>query len=292
MVRRKTVRTLAVASLAAAGLLASAATAQSAVTIGQTPLSTPSADCMTGPTDLLQPTVTSATKYVVPDTIAQGTITQWSHRAAAGSGQQVSLKVFRNVGGSNYQVVGRDGPRGLNPSSLNNFSTSVAVKAGDVLGLNNGNAASVPNGCTFAATGDSHLERAGDLGTGASGAFAPVADSRVNVSARIEPVNTISFGSLFRNRKRGTALIQVIVPNPGTLRVSGNGVTNFVHGNIKIGAPGTLNVVIGATGHKKRKLRRRGRVFVAPSFRFTPTSGDRKTQAIVVKLRQKTRKRR
>jgi hypothetical protein len=283
-------RTLAVASLAAAALLASATQARSAVTIGQTPLSTPSADCTTGPTDLLQPTVTSATKYVVPSTIAQGTITQWSHRASAGSGQSLTLKVFRPLGGSSFQVVGRDGPRTPSPSSLNNFSASVPVKAGDVLGLNNGNAATVPNGCTFGATGDSHLERMGDLGTGASGSFSPVADTRVNVSARVEPVNTISFGSIFRNRKRGTALIQVIVPNPGTLKVTGTGVTAFVKGNIKIGAPGTLNVVIGATSHKKRKLRRRGRVFVAPSFQYTPTSGSKKTQGIVVKLRQKKRK--
>jgi hypothetical protein len=287
--RRNAARALVAGCLAAAALLCSAATARSAVTIGQTPLSTPPTLCTTA-IDLLQPTVTSATKYVVPDTIAQGTVTSWSHRAAAGGGQTLTMKVFRNVGGSTYRVVGHDGPRALNPSSLNTFSTSVAVKAGDVLGVNSANAATVPNACSFTATGDSHLERAGDLPDGASGSFSPVADSRVNASARVEPLNTFSFGSVFRNR-RGTALVQVIVPNPGTLSVSGTGVTDFVRGSIRIGAPGTVNVLIGATDRKKRKLRRRGRVFVAPSFRYTPTSGSRKSQTLVVKLRKKRKKR-
>jgi hypothetical protein len=278
--------------LTAAGLLATAPAAGAAVSIGQNPLSTPPADC-TAQLDLLQPSVTSATRYVVPSTIAQGTITSWSHRAAAGAGQTMTMKVFRSVGGSSYQVVGHDGPRNLSPSSLNTFNNvSVPVVAGDVLGANSAGAASVPNGCVFAAAGDRHLEAPGNLADGASGPFGTVPDTRVNVRARIDPVNRFNFVSLTRRKKRGLAFIQVALPNPGRLSVSGSGVTDFVRGSSRILAPGTVTVAIGATNGKRRKLKRRGRVFVAPTFRYTPTSGSRHSETLVVKLKKKRKKRR
>jgi hypothetical protein len=283
---------LATAVLTGVSFLSTASPASAAVSIGQNPLSTPPADC-TSQLDLLQPSVTSATRYVVPSTVAQGTITSWSHRAAAGTGQTTTLKVFRSAGGSSFQVVGHDGPRNLSPSSLNTFNNvSIPVAAGDILGLNSANAATVPNGCVFAATGDQHLEAPGNLANGASGAFSPVPDTRVNVRARIDPVNRFSFGSLVRQKKRGIAFVQVNLPNPGRLSVSGSGVTDFVHGSSRILAPGTVTVAIGATNGKRRKLKRRGRVFVAPTFRYTPTSGSRHSETLIVKLKKKRKKRR
>jgi hypothetical protein len=287
--RRKTL--LSAVLLACVGALGLASQASAAVTIGQNPLSTPSADCKTQ-LDLVQPSVTSATRYVVPSTIAQGTITSWSHRASAGSGQTLSLKVFRGLGGPAYEVIGQDGPRSITASRLNTFdNVSIPVQAGDVLGLNSGNAAAVANGCLFDANGDRHLEAPGDLGIGGSAAFTTVPGTRVNVSAKVEPANTFNFGATFRNRKRGLAVVQVFVPNPGTIRVVGDGVTDFVHGSIRIAGPGPVNLVIGATGRKLRKLNRRGRVFVAASFRYTPTSGERSTLTPFIKLKKKRRKR-
>src|SRR5262249_52669925 len=204
---------IALGSVSLLALLAPSTAARGAVTIGQTPLSTPTPTCISQ-IDLLQPTVTSATKYVVPSTIAQGTLTRWSHRAAAGSGQQLTLKVFRSTGGSNYEVVGHDGPRSLSAARLNTFPASIRVRAGDILGLNSANAATVPNACAFQANGDSLRERMGDLPDGAAGSFTSVANSRVNVSARIEPTNTFSFGPVFSPR-RGFAIVPVSLPNPG-----------------------------------------------------------------------------
>jgi hypothetical protein len=281
---------IAFGSLAAVALLSTSAPAWGAVTIGQTPLSTPDASC-TSQLDLLQPTVTSATRYVVPSTVAQGTVTEWSHRAAAGSGQQLTFKVFRAAGGPNWQVVGGEGPRALKPSSLNTFSTSIPVRAGDVLGLNSTNAASVPNGCLFAANGDTHLERAGDLPIGAAGSFTSVGDTRVNVSAKIEPVNTFTFPSVATN-KRGFAIVSLTLPNPGRLSVSGENVGSGIHRSISIAAPGTVGVAVWATGRKRVKLLRKRRAFIVPTFRYTPTSGARRSQAIGVQLRLKHKKHR
>jgi hypothetical protein len=205
----------------------------------------------------------------------------------------MTMKVFRSLGGSNYQVIGHDGPRDLRASSLNTFDKlSIPVKAGDILGANSAGAASVPNGCVFAATGDHHLEAPGDLADGAFGTFSSVPDTRVNVSARIDPVNTFSFGSVFRLKRRGIALVQVTLPNPGRLSVGGSGVTDFVHDAARIPAPGTFTVGIGATGHKRMKLRRRGHVFVFPSFRYTPTSGSRRSQTLPLLLKKKHKKHR
>jgi len=278
--------------LACFGLSLWASSASGSVSIGQNPLSTPPADCSTQ-LDLVQPTVTSATRYVVPSTIAHGTITSWSHRAAAGAGQTMTMKVFRSTGGSGYQVVGHDGPRNLAPASLNTFNNvSVSVAAGDILGANSANAATVPNGCVFAAAGDRHLEAPGNLPDGGSSAFSVVPDTRVNVRARVDPVNRFSFGSIVRRKKRGIAFVQVNLPNPGRLSVSGSGVTDFVRGSSRITSPGTAIVAIGATNSKRRKLKRRGRVFVAPVFRYTPTSGSRHSETLFLKLKKKPRKKR
>jgi len=281
---------IALGSLVAVALLSTSAPAEAAVTIGQTPLSTPTATCTTQ-LDLLQPSVTSATKYVVPSTIAQGTITQWSHRAAAGSGQQLTFKVFRSAGGSNYQVVGHDGPRDLKASSLNTFTTAIPVRAGDIIGANSANAASVSNGCLFSANGDSHLQRAGDLGDGSSGTFTSTPDTRVNASAKVEPVNSFGFGPVFSG-KRGFAIVPVTLPNPGRLSVSGDGVGSSAQRAINIPGPGTFNVAVWATGSKRHRLKRKRRVWIVPSFRYTPTSGSRRSQSIAVKLRLKHHKRR
>jgi hypothetical protein len=135
-----------------------------------------------------------------------------------------------------------------------------------------------------------HLATPGNLPDGGSRAFGSVPDTRVNVRARVEPVNRFSFGSLTGRKKRGIALIQVNLPNPGRLSVSGSGVTDFVRGSSRITAPGTVTVALGATRSKQRKLKRRGKVFVTPTFRYTPTSGSRHSETLVVKLKKKGKK--
>ena len=119
----------ALASIAAASVAASASPAAGSVTIGQ--IGTPdSADCSSG--DWSQPTVNSGNSYVMP---ATGTLTSWSHIAKSGPNQKLKVKVFRPVAGLTYTVVGQDVSRDLASGVPNTFATSIAVKAGDVLGL-------------------------------------------------------------------------------------------------------------------------------------------------------------
>ncbi len=174
------------ASLAAMTLAAGASQAGAAVTLGQLAPSPVSNNCGAD-IDQLQPTVTSGNAYVVPATggITSWTVTSWSINASSNA-QMVIFKVFRNVSGLDYMVVGHDGPRSLTPSTVNTFSSlNIPVKPGDVLG---NNAVAGPNwGCMFPQPGETWLYYGGNLGDGQQATFSTNTGFRLNVTAVVEP---------------------------------------------------------------------------------------------------------
>ncbi len=277
------------ACLTALSLAASASSAAASVTIGQLAPANPPVTCVISPFDLVQPTVASGNSYTVPalPPASALVVSSWSHNAAAGAGQMLTMKVFRKVADPNtYQVVGHDGPRPLSASALNTFPASIAVKAGDVLGLNDVNASTVSNACLFATDpGESHLEVFGDLADGASADFGAGDPAlRINATAVVEPTNTFTLGAITRNKKKGTATLMANVPNPGELALSGNGVKSA---GGAVNAPGAAELMIRAKGKKKRKLNETGKVKLKPKVTYTPTGGDPSTQSIKVKLTKK-----
>ena len=199
----KLARTVPVAAIVAGTLIASVSPAGAAVTIGQLAPSAPPAECHPGasPSDFAQAAVSSGNGYVVPpiSPVIPQVVTSWSHNAAAGAGQTLKMKIWRQVTGLTYLVVGHDGPRNLTGGALNTFQTSIPVQPGDVLGINNQNAAMVPNACTFSATGDpGPLGNFGDTGDGAQTTFITnVINFRVNATALVEPdCDNDGFGDL------------------------------------------------------------------------------------------------
>jgi hypothetical protein len=275
---------LAAAGLLVVPLLDSDAPAGAAVTVGQVAPATPATNCE-APVDRVQPTVSSGTSYVIP---ANGTITSWSTNAGGVAGE-LKLKVFHPVTGTTFTATAQDGPRNLTLNTLNTFTTNVAVKAGDLLGLNSFSGAT---SCSFEFTGDSYLRTAGtsDLENGQSSDFpSAVADRRLNISAVLEPTNTLTFGAVVRNRKKGNATLPVEVPNKGQLDfVAGTGAKVVETAATKtVTAPGTVKFKIKAKGKKRAKLNDTGKVKVRPTFTFTPTGGTPNTQSIKVKLRKK-----
>jgi hypothetical protein len=288
---RRALKRLALASsLAALSLVATTSPSSAAVTIGQlAPESPPPALCTESPFDTAQPTVTSGNSYVVP---ANGTITSWSHNAAAGAGQMMKMKIFRPLGGVTYMVVGHDGPRDLTGGVVNTFPANILVKPGDVLGLNNVNAELGPdNACIFSAA-DSSPVSVGDLADGETGTLGGTfSDSRVNISAVFSPQNTFSLGDLKRNKKKGTATLTFNFPNPGDLSASGTGVQAAGVATIsKAVGPGAATLLIKATGKKKRKLKKKGKAKVTVAITYTPTGGDPRTQSQQVRLQKKLKK--
>jgi len=279
------------AYIAALLLIASAPPAGASVTIGQLPPGTPpGAADPSGHNDLLLPSVTSGNSYAVPGT---GTITSWSHNAAADSGQVLAFKVFRHSTGSIYSVVGHDGPRSITGGALNTFPTSIAVKPGDIIGLSydvpppqKAVLFNVPEESSFA------LVRAGDLADGESGSFGPFGiGRRVNVTASFDPSNSFTLGKAKLNKKKGTATLTVTVPNPGELTGSGKGIkVTSAAGAVTsktVTAPGEVKLSIRAKGEKKRKLNETGKVKVKPKITYTPTGGDPSTQSRKVKLKKR-----
>jgi Ca2+-binding RTX toxin-like protein len=187
----KLARTIPVTVLVATVLMLVPSGASAATTIGQTdPQIPPPMSSCAGvvPQAMAQPTVTSGNSYVVPATVQQGVITAWSHNAFSAANQPVTMKVFRLIGGTTYGVGGHDGPRTLSGPGLITFSgISVPVQAGDVLGLNAGTGSGFVQ-CMFVAAGDTMLyANPSDAADGQEVTFTTVPDRRPNISAVVEP---------------------------------------------------------------------------------------------------------
>jgi hypothetical protein len=272
-------------------LTVGASNSAAAVTLGQVAATTPPSTCSNVVDDWLQPTEISGNPYVVPATggIVSWTITSWSTRASTTAGQHWTMKVFRRVSGINYQAVGHDGPRALTAGALNSFTTSIKAKPGDLLGMNDNSVnPPVSTACTSASTGNTVFFGSGNLADGASGPIAsPVANTRLNISAVAEPTSDFSFGVLTRYKNRGTASIEVRVPNPGQITISGAGVKSR---STAFAAPGGSQLRIVSAGKKRRKLNRRGKVTVSPTFTYTPTGGAPRAQALTVPLKKNVSK--
>jgi hypothetical protein len=230
--------------------------------------------------DVAQPAVTSGSSYASP---GNGTITSWSHNAAAGAGQMMTLKVFRQVTGSTYTVVGHDGPRSLAGGTVNSFPANIGVKPGDVIGLSFG-LAPPAKAWFFMAPGDAFLRRNGNLADFQSGSFGPDPDRRLNVTAVFVPTNVFTLRGIARHRKKGTATLKVNVPNPGELVLSGNGVKGV--SAVAVTAPGIVRLPIRATGRKREKLNETSRVRVMANITYTPTGGDPSAQSRKLKLKK------
>jgi hypothetical protein len=257
------------------------------VTIGQVAPTTPPVDCAGVDVDLTQPTVTSGTGYVVrppPQPNVQSlVISSWSHNAATGAGQKLTMKVFRKVADpATYEAVGHSRTRDLTPGTLNTFGANIPVEPGDVLGINS----SVPSrtACSFSVPGETRLVRIGNLADGESGAFSGSPDRRVNVSAVVSPSNSFDFGKVKRDKKRGTAKLRVRVPNPGDLGLVGKGLEKD---DRTIVDPRRVNLIVEAKGKKERKLDRNGKVKVKPKVTFTPKGGDPRTRSKKLILRKR-----
>jgi hypothetical protein len=275
-----------------ASLVGGAAPAAATVTVGQ--ITAPTNTCST-PVDRVQPTVTGGSSYVIPE---NGTITSWSTQTTTNGGQ-IKLKVFRPVAGmaNTFSVVGQTDPQTLALNATNTFPASIAVKTGDLIGMNT--FSGTPD-CGTLVVGESYLRQpaatatpdTGDLANGQSATFGGVVmDRRLDISAELNPTNTLTFGQAALNKKKGTGTLTINAPNPGQLTSTDAGVTLAQAASVgKVIAAGPVTVNIKATGKKQSKLRKKGKVNVTATFTFTPNGGTPNTQSTQVKLKLKKKK--
>jgi hypothetical protein len=248
------------------------ANSATAATIGQTPPVDPPTNPCANSFDLVQPTVTGGTSYVVPSTggIANWTVTSWSTKSST-PGESMALKMFRKAGDPNvYQAVAQEGPHTL-VAGLNSFPAHLLVHAGDVLGIH-----STAGSCLFAVPGENFLYLLnGNLSNGQQAAFTPDTDFRVNASAQVEPTSDIKLGKA-KSKSNGTAVLPVTVENPGVLTASGGGIAKVSSSAVEakqVTTAGTVKLKLKAKGLKSRQLKRKGKVKVDPKITFTPTGG-------------------
>ena len=268
-----------IAALAVALFCVAPAAATASVSLGQL-AATPVPEGHCGSTiDRVQQTVTSGTGYVVP---GDGTITSWSTEAGTGSGQQLTFKIFRPVEpGNEYKAVALD-TRDLTESQLNDFTSSIPVKAGDVLGLNQ------PMGvtstfCDFIVGGEeSYPFFYGDLADGQKAAFSNTQDlERLNLSAVLDPSNAVDLGSVSKNKQDGTAKVKATVPGPGELTAEGKHVKVTISGDVVakgITGPGKVKLSVKATGKGLKQLNHTGKLGVDLKVAYTPDGGTQKTE--------------
>ncbi len=107
--------------------------------------------------------------------------------------------------------------------------------------------------------------------------YAPAPAPQAPPAPPAPPVsNRFSFGKARLNKKKGTASLAVRVPGPGLLKSTvgraashraGASTVNFV------GAAGTVEIPIAASGKLEKKLERSSKVKVIVRVAFTPNGG-------------------
>jgi hypothetical protein len=153
------------------------------------------------------------------------------------------------------------------------FATGPVPAASHVLGSSGAAAVQVPNGAQ-PGTYDVALTAT------TSGGVARTAVAKLQV---VEA--TVALGKPRLNRRKGTALLPVTVPDAGTLTLSGKGVRSLQR---RTEGPQTLTVPIKARGKAKKRLKRTGAVRVATKLEYTPSSGLPAAASRAMVLRRKS----
>ncbi len=128
-----------IACLFLLGLAAAPAASGATVRLGQTAPSGTAADCVNCSVFQLASGATSPS-YVIPS--GGGTITSWSTQGAPSSlsclitGCSARLQVFRPAStAGQYSFVAQSGQKTIPAATLSTFTTSIPVRAGDIVGL-------------------------------------------------------------------------------------------------------------------------------------------------------------
>jgi len=120
------------------------------------------------------------------------------------------------------------------------------------------------------------------------------ADNWYRVLGRAVQVSTdFTITGITRNKKKGTATINVSEQFPGDLAGSGKGVKAASAGGAVISkavGAGQAQLKIKAKGKKRRKLNTKGKVKVKVNVTYTPNGGSPKTHSLKVKLKKKLSK--
>jgi hypothetical protein len=190
------------------------------------------------------------------------------------------MRVLRPGSGTTYTGAGTSASVASVTGLNGPFATSLPIQAADHVGLDATSGAIIlgdvgaPNmALSWSPT---------PLADGESRSGSIVFNREVLVQASVDPTNTVTFGAVNRNRKKGTARVTVTIPNAGALTYAGSRAK--VAGPASVAGPADIQLTVRAKGRSKRKLNETGKVKVAVDVIFTPTNGTAGTSPNKVKL--------
>jgi hypothetical protein len=119
-------------------------------------------------------------------------------------------------------------------------------------------------------------------------ANAPGGDGSDIGAVELQPSNAFSLGKLKKNKKKGTATLEVILPQPsvGTLVLAGKGLKTRT---VAIAGQATLKLKVATKGGVAKKLRKKGKRKVQLKVTYTPTGNAAATLTRKAKLLKKKR---
>ena len=109
-------------------------------------------------------------------------------------------------------------------------------------------------------------------------------------AVELQPSNAFSLGKLTRNKKKGTATLAVLLPQPsaGTLTLTGKGLKTQT---LQIAGESEVKVKVAAKSKAiKKALRRRGKRKVGINVTYAPTGNSAATQSRKAKLVKKKKR--
>jgi hypothetical protein len=264
---RRRLAQILIAAVAGSGLLA-APTAQASVTVGS-PLTGPffststcgdPGGCTRANTALGDP----GARVTSP---VSGQVVRW--RIAGNYGGAFKLRVLRPANGGQYRGVGTSAPVTATGTATLTIPTNLPVEPGDLIGVDYGDGKHLSSAMVTGSAFGQWLPALADGDTAPPTPFASNLELLYN--ADVEPASAFTVGKPKLNKKRGTAMLPLTVPNPGAVNFTGKGVAK---GTISVSAPETVNVPVRAIGRPKtRKLNRDGEVKVTPIITYAPTGG-------------------
>jgi hypothetical protein len=124
------------------------------------------------------------------------------------------------------------------------------------------------------------------IATDAAGNQGPAATRNFSVEP---PVAVLTLGKPKRDKKRGTAELPADVSGPGLLTLTGGAKIKAVESPVQ--AAGSSVLPVKAIGKGRKRLRKKGKLKVAVTVRFTPEWGDTVERTAKLTLKKKRKRR-
>lgn len=290
--KRLLLEALALAAfIAALSLAASVPPAGAVVTVGSNLARQPNSSAEYSPRPTFS-NVALASGLQAPGGLSSpvnGTVVRWRIRVGDSTGP-TNLRIIRPLGGGFFTGAGTSASVTPPMHATTTYASDLPIRIGDYIGLDC--CSSGPPGAEFfvsdvpAIRDEWQQPSLADGGPGRPPANANLYEIALNADI----ATTFTVNAIRHHRKTGTATLTLTVAFAGELTGTGKGikVADAAAKSMTVSAPGSVQLLIKATGRKqKKKLNSTGKVKVKPEITYAPIGGEPATKPVMVKLKKK-----